>query len=775
VLINSIDATYTAFLIPVIVAFIGRAGDDTRKVTALVEIVFGCFFLVDILLNIHVGFVLHYDYKKKVVMNGKHILWYYIKYGGAWIDLLSIIPLFYELYSLIFLGLGADQSDSVAVLRMFRLLRIYRILKRIYGSSFAGSTITICYGIKVPSAAVYMLSVVYSMLVMMNFLGCLLFYLAHLENEDLDGTWVFKYIQATNSIPDDVDPDEHVLGLINNHTQAELYITSLYWAVTTVTTVGYGDITPNSFTEMIVMIVVMLSHIMLFGLLIGSISEMVKSSLKSVQFQEERKRKTESIGKWMKFRRLPQPIVRKINSYYTEIQRYSKDFDEIEILDELPLTLRTEVIYRVTKNLMGQLKVFEGIEPATMKKVAGRLIPVTMPPGRQLVRQGDEAEALFILEDGQMDVLFEEATLYSIDGPETCAETGVLSNFIPQLTHHPVTLRTFTACTLWKLHSKDLAPVFAMDARLRDALIEGYRQRLLKSFGPYSGGIERKVESEFGCKLSNILARQFRATLEKTQVKDGTFRKLIEDVVSGRFAAQGSSRLTKGFRFETTGEDTSSNTARMSTTIATMDGKERTEEERQGLIELVDRIKQAGEFGMINLVSHLKRKAGDSGRLDFDGLRDVSNSLVCPLRPRLLLLLFSLFDPMETEFVNIYSIIDELRGLMDFTTREKHIIRLFNRLDYQEKYEEERGDGILSIAELMRRFRVENHPDVISGVHSTSVALNQFVTALGHEDITLKIFTNFHRDLGLCVEEDSRFFRLTTSLWTMQTQDSEET
>ena len=79
------------------------------------------------------------------------------------------------------------------------------------------------------------------------------------------------------------------------------------------TTVGYGDITPNSFAEMIVMIVVMLSHIMLFGLLIGSISELVKSSLKSVQFQEERKKKTESIGKWMKFRRLPQPIVRKIN------------------------------------------------------------------------------------------------------------------------------------------------------------------------------------------------------------------------------------------------------------------------------------------------------------------------------------------------------------------------------------------------------------------------------------------------------------------------------
>ena len=79
------------------------------------------------------------------------------------------------------------------------------------------------------------------------------------------------------------------------------------------TTVGYGDITPNSFTEMIVLIGVMLSHIMLFGLLVGSISEFVKSALTSAQFQEENKRKIDAIGKWMKYRRLSRTTVRKVN------------------------------------------------------------------------------------------------------------------------------------------------------------------------------------------------------------------------------------------------------------------------------------------------------------------------------------------------------------------------------------------------------------------------------------------------------------------------------
>lgn len=115
VMINTIDATYTAFLVPIIVAFIGRSGDHIRHLTSVLELTFGqssishwqdrlsfctgCFFLADIFANLHVGFVLVHDYKKKVIMDGKHILWYYLKYGGAWIDVMSIIPLMYQVWS----------------------------------------------------------------------------------------------------------------------------------------------------------------------------------------------------------------------------------------------------------------------------------------------------------------------------------------------------------------------------------------------------------------------------------------------------------------------------------------------------------------------------------------------------------------------------------------------------------------------------------------------------------------------------------------------------
>ena len=75
---------------------------------------------------------------------------------------------------------------------------------------------------------------------------------------------------------------------------------------------------------MIALIFVMLSHIMLFGLLIGSISELVKSGLKSLQFKEETKKKKQMISRWMKYRKLEHPIVKKINVWTCRLSNMDK-------------------------------------------------------------------------------------------------------------------------------------------------------------------------------------------------------------------------------------------------------------------------------------------------------------------------------------------------------------------------------------------------------------------------------------------------------------------
>ena len=52
----------------------------------------GLCYAIDMLLSVHVGFVVTYNLQKKIVLDGRQLLKYYLKKGSAVLDTLSVIP-----------------------------------------------------------------------------------------------------------------------------------------------------------------------------------------------------------------------------------------------------------------------------------------------------------------------------------------------------------------------------------------------------------------------------------------------------------------------------------------------------------------------------------------------------------------------------------------------------------------------------------------------------------------------------------------------------------
>lgn len=67
-------------------------------------------------------------------------------------------------------------------------------------------------------------------------------------------------------------------GLNINNSALHDYVTSLYWSTTTMTTVGYGDITPYNDIDKLLAITAMIVGILLYGYILGAIAATLTSS-----------------------------------------------------------------------------------------------------------------------------------------------------------------------------------------------------------------------------------------------------------------------------------------------------------------------------------------------------------------------------------------------------------------------------------------------------------------------------------------------------------------
>lgn len=90
-IIAMVDLTFTAFFVPLLTAFVAR-GHSNSTMLLIVDFVSGVVFLFDIFAKFHIGFLVRFTYHRKVEMRGDHIVWYYFKHGGAWIDIVSVLP-----------------------------------------------------------------------------------------------------------------------------------------------------------------------------------------------------------------------------------------------------------------------------------------------------------------------------------------------------------------------------------------------------------------------------------------------------------------------------------------------------------------------------------------------------------------------------------------------------------------------------------------------------------------------------------------------------------
>lgn len=194
------------------------------------------FFLIDIILNLNTAYFM----KGFVVINRRKIINHYMKNYFIFDFITAIVYLLDAL---------KNNSYSFYFSENFKFLFYLRIrtLNMLYDKIIEKFKLTM----KLNASTIDLINLMFYSFFALHLVACFFYYISIIEI-DTDQTWLYK----KNLLDEDL------------YTK---YLYSLYWSTTTILTVGYGDITPNTKTEIGFTIAIIVFGCMLFAYIINAI------------------------------------------------------------------------------------------------------------------------------------------------------------------------------------------------------------------------------------------------------------------------------------------------------------------------------------------------------------------------------------------------------------------------------------------------------------------------------------------------------------------------
>ena len=357
---------YSAIITPYEIAF-----SDNNKVSwfeVLIDILLG----IDIVLTF---FSAYTDDEENLVKNHKKIIKKYLK---SWfiVDIISVLPVSYIFNaSGRFSGL-TKISKLPKLYRLVKLTKLLRITKMSSKGNLNKVTKFFMEKLKINANVERLFFFVLTFLLMNHLCACFWYFMAKIEDFSPD-SWVVRlgYIDSSN---------------------IELYIISFYWTLTTVTTVGYGDITAGTTIERIYNLFIMSFGVLLYSFAIGSLSSIV-STLD--QKSEEMNQKLQILSSIKKEFNLEQNIydkVRKVIKY--DLSRNQKD--KMVFLQELPNKLRIELSQIMHDKVIQNFYFFRDQPSDFFAYVAPLLKPVKFSQNDYLYKCQDMIDEMYFVAKG---------------------------------------------------------------------------------------------------------------------------------------------------------------------------------------------------------------------------------------------------------------------------------------------------------------------------------------------------------------------------------------
>ncbi|XP_041663142.1 potassium voltage-gated channel subfamily H member 3 [Cheilinus undulatus] len=547
---------YVAVTVPYNVCFTVVGGRDEgsssapRSPPSVSDILVEILFILDILLNFRTTFV---STSGQVVYDARSICVHYVT-TWLFVDLIAALP-FDLLYAF-----NVSVYFGVHLLKTVRLLRLLRLLQKLERYSQYSAVV---------------LTLLMSMFALLaHWMACVWYFIGRREIES-PGSWDIGWLHelakrlgspyflspittlvssTVSSLPanssqwnvsgsevtaqsswnssqhyENVSGGEAVSGtgsggggfgvLGGGPSMRSSYVTSLYFALSSLTSVGFGNVSANTDSEKIFSICTMLIGALMHAVVFGNVTAIIQRMYSRRSLYHTR---TKDLKDFIRVHRLPKALEQRMLECFQTTWSVNNGIDVSELLKDFPDELRADIAMHLNKELL-QLPLFESASRGCLRSLSLIIKTSFCAPGEFLIRQGDALQAIYFVCSGSMEVL-KDNTVLAILGKGDLIGSDYLTK--EQVIKTNANVKALTYCDLQYISLKGLREVLRLYPEYAQKFISEIQHDLTYNLreghgadGDWesNGGLVKKLpsirEDEEGDEDQNSVSRAPRSPL----------------------------------------------------------------------------------------------------------------------------------------------------------------------------------------------------------------------------------------------------------------------
>mmetsp|Transcript_62148 Transcript_62148/g.196579 ORF Transcript_62148/g.196579 Transcript_62148/m.196579 type:complete len:846 (-) Transcript_62148:44-2581(-) len=357
-------------------SFVHTPYDDGTGKQALdvVGFILDVLFIADLFLNfftaIQVGGVLIKEQKMIVPL-----------YLNTWfiVDLIASVP-----FDLILIGGGGGTSwASISLVKCTRLLRLGRLTRKL--DAFTAANVF------------RIVKMVASFVLFGHWGACGLFYVGvAYQTKGVDGelrSWVHE---GRSMILLDGGLKIEDVGVW------DYYEMSYYFAITTVTTTGYGDLSPITTPERRYIVILQIIGAVVYAVVFGNVAVLISSFDASYQRYRDR---MDLMNEFGDSNALPSDLRERMRGYVSYVWNINHGIEARDMLQELPYHLQVDIYMELYADMIMAVPMFMDAEEGIIKSLVMRLVMQVVFKGDVIVKNGDVGREMFFIRRGSVAVM----------------------------------------------------------------------------------------------------------------------------------------------------------------------------------------------------------------------------------------------------------------------------------------------------------------------------------------------------------------------------------